>query len=153
MNRIVRNRRLLAAAGLACVVELAGCASAPVKPAPVVAPPPPPPAPEAIVTMAPIPNPEPRHHAVPAEPRTHKAVTAAKPAPAAKAPSQAAEAPAVDPARAAKLRERGLEALNRGAAAKAVALLSQASRLDPENALIKRDLERAEKINRAVGGR
>jgi Tfp pilus assembly protein PilF len=48
-----------------------------------------------------------------------------------------------DPAKARVLRAQGLEALNKGAIDKAQDLLRQALRLDPGNALIQRDLDRA----------
>ena len=135
---------------------LAGCASAPPKVAPApVAPPPPPPA---IVTMAPIPNPQ----ATPAHERraashSRSATTAAKrehasaptPSPtSASVPSK----PTLNPTRAAQLRARGLEELNRGAVGQAVALLTQARQLDPTNPTIRHDLERAERIARTVHG-
>jgi hypothetical protein len=70
------------------------------------------------------------------------------------APRQAAQAPAAparDPARAAKLRSQGLVQLNRGAPARAAGLLRQALSLDPGNALIQKDLDRAERLRRTVG--
>jgi hypothetical protein len=51
---------------------------------------------------------------------------------------------AAEPARAAQLRAAGLEQ---------VALLQQARRLDPNSVLIKRDLDRAIRISRAVASR
>jgi hypothetical protein len=60
---------------------------------------------------------------------------------------------AAEPARAAQLRAAGLEQLNRGAIRRAVALLQQARRLDPNSVLIKRDLDRAIRISRAVASR
>jgi hypothetical protein len=57
---------------------------------------------------------------------------------------------AANPARARQLRAAGLEQLNRGAIDRAVALLQQASRLDPANALIRRDLDRSVRIQRTV---
>lgn len=83
-----------------------------------------------------------------AAPRT--TAPSAKPMPA---PVAKPAAPVVDPLRAAQLRAQGLEAMNRGAIARAVALLDQASRLDPANPLIKRDLDRAIRIKRTVQGR
>lgn len=56
----------------------------------------------------------------------------------------------VNPAQASKLRARGLEQLNRGAINAAVALLAQASQLDPQNPLIARDLVRARRIQKTV---
>jgi Flp pilus assembly protein TadD len=52
--------------------------------------------------------------------------------------------------RASQLRAQGLEQLNRGAVDRAIALLQQAAQLDPNNALIKRDLDRAVRIGAAV---
>lgn len=40
--------------------------------------------------------------------------------------------------------------MNRGAIVRAVSLLEEASRLDPNNALIKHDLDRAIRIRRTV---
>lgn len=98
--------------------------------------------------MAPIPNPDGSRPA--AAPRT--AAPRPSPAPAAKpaAPRPAAPKPPANAARAAQLRAQGLEQLNRGAIDRAVALLSQASQLDPGNALIQRDLARAVRIRGAV---
>ena len=91
------------------------------------------------------PRPESRPEAV-----DRPAPAAAKPA---SAPPAKPAAPVADPHRAAQLRAQGLEAMNRGAIARAVALLDQASRLDPSNALIKRDLDRAIRIRRTVQGK
>lgn len=106
--------------------------------------------------MAPIPNPD----GEAAAPRS--APSAPRPAPqpqqeAAPAPREAA--PAAPPARtgggaaqAARLRTQGLTELNRGNVDSAVRLLRQAQGLDPANALIERDLQRALRISRAVRG-
>lgn len=76
---------------------------------------------------------------------------AAAPPPAAPA---APAAPAHgDPARAARLRGEGLEALSRGQADGAVVLLRQAAAADPANAAIQRDLARAERIRAQLHGR
>jgi Tfp pilus assembly protein PilF len=56
----------------------------------------------------------------------------------------------VNSAHASNLRARGLEQLNRGAINSAVALLAQASHLDPQNPLIARDLTRARRIQKTV---
>lgn len=77
-----------------------------------------------------------------------QAAQGSTPAPATARPAPVAKT--ADPARAAQLRSAGLEQLNRGAVGKAVALLQQASRLDPANGLIQRDLERARRINRTI---
>jgi hypothetical protein len=55
-----------------------------------------------------------------------------------------------NPARAARLRAQGLEELNRGAVDRAVALLQQASQLDPASPAIQRDLGRAIRIQKTV---
>lgn len=60
---------------------------------------------------------------------------------------------AANPAGARALRTRGLAELNRGQAAKAVELLRRASHLDPDNASIKSDLARAERIAATVRAR
>ena len=56
----------------------------------------------------------------------------------------------VPPARIRSLRASALESLNRGQVNRAVGLLRQAAQLDPTNALVKRDLARAERIQAAV---
>jgi hypothetical protein len=92
--------------------------------------------------MAPIPNP--RGDEAPASrPATPR------PAPPRATPPRPAPA-AANPARASQLRAQGLEQLNRGAVDRAITLLQQASQLDPSNALIKRDLDRAVRIGEAV---
>jgi hypothetical protein len=58
--------------------------------------------------------------------------------------------PPHDPALAARLRGQALEALSRGQAGRAVVLLRQALAVDPDNALVKRDLERAQRIQSRV---
>lgn len=83
------------------------------------------------------------------QPRPEPAPSSAPVKPA--APSKPAT-PAADPHRAAQLRAQGLEQMNRGVISRAVALLTQASRLDPSNELIKRDLDRALRIRRTVQG-
>jgi hypothetical protein len=90
----------------------------------------------------------------PPSPRQWSAPTASppshKPAPAL-APSVAAPpATVVPPARIRSLRASALESLNRGQVNRAVGLLRQAAQLDPNNALVKRDLVRAERIQAAV---
>jgi hypothetical protein len=81
----------------------------------------------------------------------------AAPAPAAKAapapPAPAATPRTADPRRAAQLRSAGLTALNKGQIGTAVGLLNQALRLDPGNALIKRDLDRARRLQATVKAR
>ncbi len=131
---------------------LVGCASTPHPGAPTKAEPP---AATDSGRMAPIPNPPERER--PREPLRELRGGAAASSPQASAskatPAKSAaakSAPEADPVRAARLREVGLEHLNRGEINRAVALLQQASQLDPANALIRRDLERAIRISRAV---
>lgn len=75
--------------------------------------------------------------------------TPKKVAPKAPAPTTSA-IPLRNPARAAQLRSQGLEQLNRGAPDRAVVLLRQALTLDPSNALIQKDLDRAVRLQRAA---
>ena len=148
-----------AAATGACLVLLlaAGCAGGPQGAAPRVAPAGTGPAP-APVTMAPIPNPErdapPRREREPEarpKPRPREEPAPAPPPPAPSKPAVRPDAArGAAPVRAAQLRAKGLEELNRGKVARAVQLLAEASRLDPSNAVIRRDLERAQRIERAV---
>lgn len=91
-----------------------------------------------------------RHVTRPASPAPKAAPAKPAPAPAKPAPSVA---PHVDPARAAKYRAVGLGALNRGDVNHAVAYLSRAARLDPDNAVIAHDLARARRIQRTVNAR
>ena len=85
------------------------------------------------------------------EPRVQRPVAEPRPAPPADKPAAPAPtAPATNPRRASQLRAAALEQMNRGAIDRAVALFQQASRLDPGNALIQRDLDRAIRISRAV---
>jgi hypothetical protein len=51
------------------------------------------------------------------------------------------------------LRSAGLTALNKGQVGNAVGLLAQASRFDPGNALIQRDLDRAKRLQAMVRAR
>lgn len=126
---------------VAAVLALAGCAGVPKMPGRK--------SPEPV-TMQPIPNPPegPARSAATPQPRqsTIRPDSAApRPAPAPVRPQTKA-----NPARAAQLRLSGLEQLNRGSIERAVALLRQASQLDPDNAVIQRDLERAVRISDAV---
>ncbi|WP_343617182.1 LysM domain-containing protein [Novosphingobium sp.] len=73
-----------------------------------------------------------------------------RPAPAAKPAAPAPAKPVVNPGAAQHLRAQGLAALNRGAVGEAVGLLRKAKALDPGNALIARDLGRAERIAATV---
>jgi hypothetical protein len=82
------------------------------------------------------------------------APVAARPAPSrVKALAARPVAPAANPAGAQRLRATGLAALNGGAPARAVLALRRAASLDPGNALIARDLSRAERIAAAVRAR
>jgi hypothetical protein len=90
---------------------------------------------------------EPGKPEVRAEPPAIQA--SAKPLPMPKAPPTSS----TDPRRAAQLRAKGLEEMNRGTISRAVTLLTEASRLDPSNPLIKRDLDRAIRIRHTVQGR
>lgn len=74
--------------------------------------------------------------------------TVAKPAEGATTAS-----PARDPARANRLRGMALEDMNRGAIDRAVARLRLAQQLDPDNAAVKRELDRAVRIHAAVRGK
>jgi hypothetical protein len=90
---------------------------------------------------------------IPGAPRAGKAARprpapTTKPAPAKPAPATAA--PARNPARASQLRGQALEQMNAGRISPAVRLLQQALSLDPGNALIQRDLDRARRIQNGV---
>jgi hypothetical protein len=153
----VRRLRSTLLLGLASGLGLQGCASPPKPaPAPVVAAPAPAPEPPPVVSMAPIPNPpEPERstHAAHSG-AAHHTVHKAEPAPTAKPVAATPEgSPAVDKAKAARLRAAGLEQLNRGAINRAVALLQAAHQADPGSELIRRDLERALRISNAVHAR
>ena len=90
-------------------------------------------------------------HEKPETPRVQRPVAEPRPAPPADKPAAPAPtAPATNPRRASQLRAAALEQMNRGAIDRAVALFQQAARLDPGNALIQRDLDRAIRISRAV---
>ena len=80
-----------------------------------------------------------------APPRTAPHRRAAAPAPRA--------APRGNPAQAARLRGQGLAALNAGSVDRAVALLRQALALDPDNAAIRNDLNRALRVQSTVRSR
>lgn len=73
----------------------------------------------------------------------------AKPEPVQPKPAQ----PGVNPTQAARLRGQGLTALNGGAVNRAVALFQRALSFDPSNALIKRDLARALRIQGTLNSR
>ncbi|WP_165374823.1 LysM peptidoglycan-binding domain-containing protein [Sphingomonas montana] len=61
--------------------------------------------------------------------------------------------PRADPGRAARLRRAGLEQMNAGSIGRAVQLLQRATTLDPANAAIAADLDRARRIQSTVQGR
>jgi LysM repeat protein len=76
-----------------------------------------------------------------------------KPAAPAPAPTPAPAKPAANPAAAQRARSAGLAALNRGAVGQAVTLLQRAHALDPGNAVVLRDLQRAQRIAATVRAR
>jgi len=80
------------------------------------------------------------------------AVTVA-PAPRPKPVAPAPAKPAANPAAAQRARAAGLAALNRGAVGEAVAQLRRAKALDPDNPVVARDLQRAERIAATVRAR
>ena len=134
---------------LAAALALSACASGPTATTPAAGADPA----RGYGEMAPIPNPDGSKPAAaprPAAPRPSPQAPAAKPAAPRPAAPVAVPKPQANAARAAQLRAQGLEQLNRGAIDRAVALLSQASQLDPGNALIQRDLARAVRIRGAV---
>ncbi len=77
----------------------------------------------------------------------------ARASPSAPSPRPAAPASAIDTAGASRLRAQALEALNRGAVAKAVVLLQRARGLNPANVPIRNDLARAERLLAVVRAR
>ncbi|MFC3580391.1 LysM peptidoglycan-binding domain-containing protein [Sphingomonas hylomeconis] len=78
----------------------------------------------------------------------------AKPKPAAARPAAPAPAkPVANPVAARAARTAGLAALNQGNVQRAVGLLRRAAALDPGNALIARDLARAQRIAATVKAR
>jgi len=82
-------------------------------------------------------------------PGAPKPVRAATPAPARMAPEPVANPQ--NPARARALRGTALAEMNKGNINRAVALLQQASRMDPGNGAIKADLDRALRVQGTVG--
>lgn len=144
-----RPWRTLAVAAILSAV-LVGCATAPTEPATTA----PQPDGRSWGEMKPIPNPTGAQPASPSEAAAPaQAPRRATPTPAAPAPAPAPAKPTVDKARAGQLRAQGLVELNRGEVQKAVSLLRQAQQLDPDNALIARDLQRAVRIQSAVSNR
>ncbi len=77
---------------------------------------------------------------------TERPATAKPGAPAPPPPG----APLRNPARAAQLRAQALPLLAKGDVGRAVGLLREALRFDPDNALVQRDLARAERIRAGV---
>jgi hypothetical protein len=97
--------------------------------------------------------PRPKPQPAPERPaRTAPAVTP-RPKPAAPTPAPVPAKPVANPAAAQRARSAGLAALNRGAVKQAVGLLQRAHALDPGNAVILRDLQRAERIAATVRAR
>ena len=98
-----------------------------------------------------LPQPKPQ----PAAPRPSRSAPAAtKPKPKSAAPAAAAPAkPVANPAAAQRARSAGLAALNRGNVRQAVGLLQRANALNPGNAVILRDLQRAQRIAATVRAR
>lgn len=96
-----------------------------------------------------IPGAKPKEAAAPIAPKETKprATATGKPPPVKAQPPQAAKP---DTVRAARLRSAGLGALARGEVAKAVTTLRAASAASPDDALIKRDLARAERLLKTV---
>ncbi|WP_404338565.1 LysM peptidoglycan-binding domain-containing protein [Sphingomonas sp. MMS12-HWE2-04] len=99
--------------------------------------------------------PRPKPQPVPDRPARATPPAAVKPSvkPAVAAPKPAAPKSTVNPAAAQRVRAQGLAALNRGAVGDAVLLLRRAQALDPGNALIARDLQRAQRIAATVRAR
>jgi hypothetical protein len=96
--------------------------------------------------------PRPRLQPAPERPRTAPAA-APRPKPTAPTPAPAPAKPVANPAAAQRARSAGLAALNRGAVKQAVGLLQRAHALDPGNAVILRDLQRAQRIAATVRAR
>jgi|GEM_PF-3602780 len=95
--------------------------------------------------------PRPRPQPAPERPARPAATVPARPRPV--APTPAPARPAANPAAAQRARSAGLAALNRGAVKEAVGLLQRAHTLDPGNAVILRDLQRAQRIAATVRAR
>lgn len=101
-----------------------------------------------------IPGSPPRPKPQPAPERPRPTPPAAvRPKPAAPTPASVPAKPVANPAAAQRARSAGLAALNRGAVKQAVGLLQRAHALDPGNAVILRDLQRAERIAATVRAR
>ncbi|MDV3455497.1 LysM domain-containing protein [Sphingomonas sp. HF-S4] len=104
-------------------------------------------------TVLRIPGTPPRPKPAPTPDRPRAAPAPVRPKPAAPAPAPAPAKPAANPAAAQRARSAGLAALNRGAVQQAVSLLQRAAALDPGNAVIQRDLQRAQRIAATVRAR
>ena len=94
------------------------------------------------------PRPDPVRRPEPTAPRA--APVPSPQASKAKVAPAAPSAPSANPVAARQARAAGLAALNQGNVARAVGLLRRAAALDPGNALIARDLARAERIAATV---
>lgn len=97
--------------------------------------------------------PRPKPQPAPERPARPAATAPARPKPAASAPASVPAKPVANPAAAQRARSAGLAALNRGAVKQAVGLLQRAHALDPGNAVILRDLQRAQRIAATVRAR
>lgn len=100
-----------------------------------------------------IPGSPPRPKPQPAPERPSRPAPVVTPRPRPAAPAPAAAKPVANPAAAQRARSAGLAALNRGAVRQAVGLLQRAHALDPDNAVILRDLQRAQRIAATVRAR
>lgn len=80
-------------------------------------------------------------------------VTAKRAPTTGRAAAPATPEPVRDPAAASRLRSAALDHLNRGGVDRAVGLLRQAAQLNPDDALVKRDLDRAMRIQATVKSR
>lgn len=89
----------------------------------------------------------------PAEPQPAAPRPKAAPAPRAAVAAPPSSGSPVNSLAARQARSAGLTALNEGNPARAVGLLSRAATLDPGNAAIARDLQRAQRINATVKAR
>lgn len=90
---------------------------------------------------------------IPGEPKRAAAPAPRKPAASPATPAKAPAAPTRDPAQASQLRAAALEHMSRGTIDNAIHLLRRAQALDPTNPLIRRDLERAVRIQATVRAR
>lgn len=100
-----------------------------------------------------IPGTPPRPKVQPAPERPSRSTPAATPKTRPANPAPPPAKPAANPAAAQRARSAGLAALNRGAVKEAVMQLQRAHALDPGNAMILRDLQRAQRIAATVRAR